>query len=151
MSELDELYQSVILDHDRRPRNFREMEGEGCQRAEGHNPLCGDRFTVMLKVENGVIADASFTGAGCAISKASASMMTDTLKGKTVAEANRLFERFHGQLTGVAPEDGPDLPNKLRVFQGVTAFPMRVKCATLAWHAMKQALDGKQQAVSGKR
>ncbi|HSR16195.1 MAG TPA: SUF system NifU family Fe-S cluster assembly protein [Gemmatimonadales bacterium] len=139
MSDLDDLYQSVILDHDRRPRNFREIEGE-CQKAEGHNPLCGDRFTVMLKVENGVIADASFTGAGCAISKASASMMTETLKGKTVAEANRLFERFQEELTGAgAASDG--LPGKLKVFQGVTAFPMRVKCATLAWHAMRKALE----------
>lgn len=140
MSDLDELYQSVILDHDRAPRNFRVIEGAHCREAEGHNPLCGDRFRVMLKVEDGVVTDAGFQGSGCAISKASASMMTDTLKGKTVEEANRLFERFHGALTARGEES--DLPPKLRVFRGVTAFPMRVKCATLAWHAMKEALEG---------
>ncbi len=139
MSDLDELYQSVILDHDRSPRNFRELAGPACRAAEGYNPLCGDKVRVMVRVEDGVIADASFLGSGCAISKASASMMTETLKGQTVAEANRLVERFHRELTG-GPAEG-DLPRKLVVFRGVTAFPMRVKCATLAWHAMRQALE----------
>ena len=138
--DLDELYQSVIIDHDRSPRNFRVIEGAHCREAEGHNPLCGDRFKVMLKVEDGVVTDAGFQGAGCAISKASASLMTDALKGKTVAEANRLFERFHNELTARGEAEG-ELPAKLRVFKGVTAFPMRVKCATLAWHAMKKALE----------
>jgi nitrogen fixation NifU-like protein len=138
--DLDELYQSVIFDHDRSPRNFRVIEGAHCREAEGHNPLCGDRFKVMLKVEDGVVTDAGFQGAGCAISKASASLMTDTLKGKTVAEANRLFERFHNELTARGEAVG-ELPAKLKVFKGVTAFPMRVKCATLAWHAMKKALE----------
>lgn len=139
MSDLDELYQSVILDHDRAPRNFRVIEGAHCTDAEGHNPLCGDRFRVMLKVENGIVADAGFQGSGCAISKASASLMTEALKGKTVEEANRLFARFHQELTARGEAQG-DLPNKLKVFRGVAAFPMRVKCATLAWHAMKEAL-----------
>jgi nitrogen fixation NifU-like protein len=138
--DLDELYQSVIIDHDRSPRNFRVIEGAHCREAEGHNPLCGDRFKVMLKVEDGVVTDAGFQGAGCAISKASASLMTDALKGKTVAEANRLFERFHNELTARGEAEG-ELPAKLKVFKGVTAFPMRVKCATLAWHAMKKALE----------
>jgi len=138
--DLDELYQSVIFDHDRSPRNFRVIEGAHCREAEGHNPLCGDRFKVMLKVEDGVVTDAGFQGAGCAISKASASLMTDALKGKTVAEANRLFERFHNELTARGEAEG-ELPAKLKVFKGVTAFPMRVKCATLAWHAMKKALE----------
>lgn len=138
--DLDDLYQSVIFDHDRSPRNFRVIEGAHCREAEGHNPLCGDRFKVMLKVEDGVVTDAGFQGAGCAISKASASLMTDTLKGKTVEEANRLFERFHNELTARGEAEG-DLPAKLKVFKGVTAFPMRVKCATLAWHAMKKALE----------
>ncbi len=141
MSDLDDLYQSVILDHDRSPRNFRELPVEGSRSAEGYNPLCGDRIRVQVMVEDGRIADLAFTGAGCAISKASASMMTEALKGKTVDEANRLFAAFHGRLTG---EEQPvdRLPAKLEVFRGVTAFPMRVKCATLAWHAMKEALEG---------
>lgn len=143
MSDLDELYQSVIIDHDRRPRNFRPLEGENCREAEGFNPLCGDRFKVMVQVDQGVIKDASFQGAGCAISKASASLMTENLKGKTVAEANVLFERFHRHLTEGEPAAG--LPSKLRVFEGVAAFPMRVKCATLAWHAMKKALGDSEQ------
>jgi len=145
MSDLDDLYQSVILDHDRAPRNFRVIEGAHCREAEGHNPLCGDRFRVMLKVENGVVTDAGFQGSGCAISKASASLMTDTLKGKTVKEANRIFERFHQELTARGEESAGELPSKLKVFKGVAAFPMRVKCATLAWHAMKQALESEQE------
>jgi nitrogen fixation protein NifU and related proteins len=144
MSDLDDLYQSVIIDHDRSPRNFRVIEGAHCREAEGHNPLCGDRFRVMLKVENGRVTDAGFQGSGCAISKASASLMTDNLKGKTVEEANRLFERFHQELTAQGEEREGELPVKLQVFKGVAAFPMRVKCATLAWHAMKKALDSEQ-------
>jgi len=141
MSDLDDLYQSVIMDHDRAPRNFRVIEGAHCREAEGHNPLCGDRFRVMLKVENGVVTDAGFQGSGCAISKASASLMTDTLKGKTVEEANRIFRRFHRELTARGEEEAGELPPKLKVFKGVAAFPMRIKCATLAWHAMKEALE----------
>lgn len=144
MSDLDDLYQSVIMDHDRAPRNFRVIEGAHCREAEGHNPLCGDRFRVMLKVENGIVTDAGFQGSGCAISKASASLMTDTLKGKTVEEANRIFRRFHQQLTARGEEEAGELPTKLKVFKGVAAFPMRIKCATLAWHAMKEALESEQ-------
>ena len=139
MSELDELYQSVILDHNRAPRNFRKLE-DATNHAEGRNPLCGDQFDVWLKVEGQVIADAGFLGQGCAISKASASMMTQAVRGKTIAEARALFEKFHDVVTG---SGGPaSLPSKLDVFRGVSAFPIRVKCATLSWHAMKQALEG---------
>lgn len=138
MSELDELYQSVILDHNRAPRNFRKLE-EATNHAEGRNPLCGDQFDVWLKLDGEVIADATFQGQGCAISKASASMMTQAVKGKTVAEARALFEKFHEVVTGSA--GSTPLPSKLEVFRGVNAFPIRVKCATLSWHAMKQALE----------
>lgn len=142
MSGLDDLYQNVILDHDRSPRNFRVLEGDDCRSAEGHNPLCGDRFTIMLRVADGVIADAGFQGAGCAISKASASLMTETLKGKTVAEAERLFEGFTDGLT--AGRVDATLPRRLRAFDGVREYPMRVKCATLAWHAMRKALTNEE-------
>ena len=151
MSDLDDLYQSVIMDHDRAPRNFRVIEGAYCREAEGHNPLCGDRFRVMLKVENGVVTDAGFQGSGCAISKASASLMTDTLKGKTVEEANRIFRRFHHELTARGEEEAGELPQKLKVLKGVAAFPMRIKCATLAWHAMKQALESEQEPENRKQ
>ncbi len=143
MNELRELYQEVILDHSKRPRNFHPLEAAS-HKAQGWNPLCGDRATVYLRVEDGVVKDVSFEGAGCSISTASASMMTDALRGKTVAEARALFERFHelvtadpGRAAAVAPELG-----KLAVFQGVHEFPMRVKCASLAWHTMKAALEG---------
>lgn len=140
MSDLDELYQSVILDHNRTPRNFRRLE-DATNHAEGRNPLCGDQFDVWLRLEGDLIADAAFLGQGCAISKASASMMTQAVKGKTVAEARSLFERFHEVVTGEAKEG---LPAKLEVFRGVSAFPIRVKCATLSWHAMKRALEGER-------
>ena len=138
MSELDELYQSVILDHNRAPRNFRKLP-EATNHAEGRNPLCGDQFDIWLRLEGDVIADAAFQGQGCAISKASASMMTQAVKGKTVAEARALFEKFHEVVTGTVGAKA--LPSKLDVFRGVSAFPIRVKCATLSWHAMKQALE----------
>jgi nitrogen fixation NifU-like protein len=142
--ELQELYQSVILDHNRSPRNFRKLD-DATGHAEGRNPLCGDMYQVWLKVDGDRIADASFEGQGCAISKASASLMTQAIKGKTVGEAKQLFEQFH-QLVTVGPESGVQsseerLPGKLEVFQGVRAFPIRVKCATLSWHAMKAALE----------
>ncbi len=143
MNELRELYQEVILDHSRRPRNFREMQ-DATHHAVGHNPLCGDRATVYLRVEDGVVKDASFHGAGCSISTASASMMTDALRGRTLEQAMVLFERFHELVTAdpsraaaVAPELG-----KLAVFAGVHEFPVRVKCASLAWHTLKAALEG---------
>jgi nitrogen fixation protein NifU and related proteins len=145
-SELDELYQSVILDHNRMPRNFRPLENAN-RHAEGRNPLCGDVYEVWLRLEGDVIAEATFHGQGCAISKASASMMTQAVKGKTVGEARALFDRFHEVVTGVGDQGsgvrGPTpFPQKLEVFRGVSAFPIRVKCATLSWHAMKAALEG---------
>jgi nitrogen fixation NifU-like protein len=149
MNELRELYQEVILDHSKRPRNRRAM-GDASHHAVGHNPLCGDRATVYLRVEGDVVADVSFEGSGCSISTASASMMTDALRGKTLAEARTLFERFHELVTAdpsrraeVAPELG-----KLAVFEGVHEFPVRVKCASLAWHTMKAALDGGGRATT---
>jgi nitrogen fixation NifU-like protein len=140
-SELEELYQSVILDHNRAPRNFRKLE-DATAHAEGRNPLCGDMYDVWLKVEENRITDIAFQGQGCAISKASASMMTQAVKGKTVQEVKELFEKFHALVTvGVGSSAGTPLPSKLEVFKGVRAFPIRVKCATLSWHAMKQALE----------
>jgi nitrogen fixation NifU-like protein len=139
MSELSELYQEVILDHNRRPRNFRVIEAPS-HHAEGYNPLCGDRLRLFVTVEGDRIADVAFQGSGCAISKASASLMTDALKGRTVTEARDLFERFHRMVT--TPPDAPveDL-GKLSVLAGVREFPVRVKCASLAWHTLKAALD----------
>jgi len=146
VTDLDELYQSVIIEHDRHPRNFRTLEGPH-RSAEGYNPLCGDRVKVMVSVEDGVITDLSFQGMGCAISKASASLMTETLKGRSVAEAERLFEGFRETLTDGRTDGQTDcpLPPKLQVFRGVTKYPMRVKCATLAWHAMKEALNNSER------
>jgi nitrogen fixation NifU-like protein len=148
MSDLRDLYQDVILEHSKAPRNYRELAVAN-HKAEGFNPLCGDHFTVYLDLENDSIRDISFQGSGCAISKASASMMTQALKGKTKAEAEKLFSVFHGMVTGNAPSDGsqPEL-GKLAVFSGVSEFPVRVKCATLAWHALHAALEGKAEAVS---
>lgn len=139
--ELDELYQSVILDHNKSPRNFKELP-DATGHAEGRNPLCGDAYTVWLKVEGDRVADASFQGVGCAISKASASLMTTAIKGKTVAEAEALFGQFHEMMTGGAT-DTTGMPSGVKALTGVKAFPMRVKCATLSWHAMRQALQQK--------
>jgi nitrogen fixation NifU-like protein len=149
MDELRELYQETILDHSKRPRNFGALE-EASHRAEGHNPLCGDRVTVFLRVEGGVIHEVRFQGVGCSISTASASIMTETLRGKTVADAMQLFERFHALVTADpsrAAEAGPGL-GKLGVFAGVHEFPMRVKCASLSWHTMIAALEGGGQATT---
>lgn len=144
MPELRDLYQEVILEHSKHPRNFRTMETANCK-AEGYNPLCGDHYTIFVDVAGDAIRDISFQGSGCAISKASASMMSQALKNKTTAEAEDLFDRFHrivtGQETGNAESVG-----KLAVFAGVTGFPTRVKCATLAWHTLRAALEGKQIA-----
>jgi nitrogen fixation NifU-like protein len=144
-AELQELYQEVILDHNRRPRNFRVLEGG--RTAEGFNPLCGDHFTLYLKVDGGVIADVSFQGSGCAISKASASLMTESVKGKSVIDAARLFERFQQMIT--APPDTPVDPlGKLEALAGVRQFPIRVKCASLPWHTLRVALDSRGEVVS---
>lgn len=141
MSDLSGLYQEVILDHNRRPQNFRVMD-DASHHAEGYNPLCGDKVTIYLKMEGDRISDISFKGSGCAISTASASILTGTLKGKTRAEAEALFETFHNLVTGHAQADGRAALGKLAVFGGVSEFPARVKCATLAWHTLKSALDG---------
>jgi nitrogen fixation NifU-like protein len=145
MSDINELYQEVILDHNRRPRNFRAIEPPA-RRAEGYNPLCGDRLTLFLRLDGEVINDVAFQGSGCAISKASASLMTDALKGKTIADADALFERFHRMVT--APSDAPveDL-GKLSVFAGVREFPVRVKCASLAWHTMRAAVKAEKPDI----
>jgi len=146
--ELRELYQQVILDHNKSPRNFRQMEN-ATQSAEGYNPLCGDHIDVFLLIEDGIVKDASFKGEGCAISKASASLMTSILKGKTVQEAEKLFEKFHSLVTGKLG-DNPDIDDlgKLAVFAGVQEFPVRVKCASLSWHTMMNALKGNQEKVT---
>ena len=144
--DLRELYQEVILDHSKNPRNFGELDG-ATHDAKGHNPLCGDRLNLYLLVEDGIIRDVAFEGAGCAISTASASMMSDALKGKTAAEVDALFEAFHGVVTGEAEVD-EDALGKLSVFAGVRDYPVRVKCATLAWHTLKAALQEEGDAVS---
>jgi nitrogen fixation NifU-like protein len=145
MSELDDLYQEVILDHNKSPRNFRAMSGAN-RRAEGYNPLCGDQVTVYIEVEDGVIKDISFQGSGCAISKASASMMTTALKGKPESAAHELFENVHHMLTGEPGSDGvSERVGKLAILSGVCKFPARVKCASLAWHTMESALKGENQ------
>lgn len=138
-SGLDDLYQTLILEHNKSPRNFRRLD-HATGHAEGRNPLCGDHYDVWLKLEDDRIADVAFLGNGCAISKASASMMTQAIKGKSAAEARAMFERFHALVTTGSTEGGA-LPAKLEVFKGVRAFPIRVKCATLSWHAMKAALE----------
>ena len=145
MSEMDDLrglYPEVILDHNRRPRNFGAIDAP-THHADGHNPLCGDKLSLTLSVENGTIANAMFQGSGCAISKASASLMTDAIKGRPVADAEALFDAFHKMVTTPMDEE-PDesAVGKLAVFSGVREFPARVKCASLAWHTLKAALAG---------
>lgn len=145
MSDLQDLYQEVILDHNKRPRNRRRIDAP-CRHAEGYNPLCGDHVTVYVRVEDDRVVDAGFEGSGCAISTASASLMTERLKGRSVAEARELFEKFHNLLAGEVRDDGPEL-GKLAVFAGVRQYPVRVKCATLAWHTLKAALEDKAGEV----
>jgi nitrogen fixation NifU-like protein len=148
MSDLRDLYQEVILDHNKRPRNFRAIAPPN-QKAEGYNPLCGDRITVYLRLNGDVIEDVAFEGSGCAISKASASLMTDALKGRTIGEADSLFTEFHHMVT--APADAPvetGRLDKLAVFAGVREYPVRVKCASLAWHTLRAALEAKHDVVS---
>lgn len=148
MSDVRELYQTVILDHNKRPRNRRKPDGAN-RVAQGHNPLCGDRVTVYLRMAGDVVEDAGFEGSGCAISTASASMMTDALKGRTREEAEALFARFHDLVTGPPVGELPADPalGKLAVFSGVREFPTRVKCATLVWHAMRSALHTEDEAL----
>ena len=149
MSDLRDLYQEVILDHGRKPRNFKKLESAN-HKAEGYNPLCGDRVTVYLTLDGDVVREVSFEGKGCAISTASASMMTEILKGKTRKDVEELFHKFHGMITGdqaSAAAQAADM-GKLGVFSGVCEYPARVKCATLAWHTLQAALEGQQQPVS---
>jgi nitrogen fixation NifU-like protein len=147
MPDLKELYQEVILDHSKNPRNFHKL-ADANRRAVGRNPLCGDQFTVYLRLDGDRISDIAFEGQGCAISKASASIMTDAVKGKTVAEAEDLFDRFHGLVTGEKGAEAAPGLGKLVAFQGVSVFPVRVKCASLAWHTLKAALKEKEATVS---
>lgn len=148
MSDLSELYQQVILDHNKTPRNFRKLD-DPTRTVEGLNPLCGDHLTLYIDLEGDRIVDISFQGSGCAISKASASMMTDSLKGKTIAEADALFEGVHRMLTSArADEVSTDGLGKLAVLSGVREFPARVKCASLSWHALRNALKGEGEPVS---
>ena len=148
MSDLEDLYQEVILDHNKSPRNYRTMANAN-RKAEGYNPLCGDHVTVYLHVKDGVIDDISFQGSGCAISKASASMMTSELKGKSAAAAHELFDNVHKVLTGeAAGENAADKVGKLVILSGVCKFPARVKCASLAWHTVNSALQGEAQVAT---
>ena len=147
MTDLQDLYQELILDHGSRPRNLKRL-ADANHSAEGYNPLCGDKVKVYVNLDGEVVKDISFEGAGCAISTASASIMTETLKGKTRAEADALFEMFHDLVTGQERKlDSPEL-GKLAVFSGVSEFPMRVKCATLSWHTLRAAIKGKEEVVS---
>ena len=148
MSELSELYQQVILDHNKKPRNFHELEGAN-RAAEGFNPLCGDQLTVYMLMDEGVVSDVSFVGTGCAISKASASMMTQAVRGKTREEALALFEEFHRMVTGELDEEAEENHlGRLKIFAGVRDYPARVKCASLPWHTMHAALEGEETATT---
>ena len=147
MSDLRELYQQVILDHNRNPRNFKELPA-ATAKVEGYNPLCGDHYTVFVALDGDQIRDVSFTGNGCAISKASASVMTSTVKGKRTAEAQRMFDIFHKLVTGENAGLSEAELGRLAAFSGVSEFPARVKCATLPWHTLNSALDGQEEVVS---
>jgi nitrogen fixation NifU-like protein len=147
MSDLRALYQEIILEHNKNPRNFRKLEG-ATRILEGFNPLCGDRYTVYIKLEGSTIADLAFQGSGCAISKASASLMTTLLKGKSIEEARSMFSLFHDVVTGALADVSFERLGKLAAFGGVSEFPARVKCASLAWHTMHNALESKTETVS---
>lgn len=145
MSELNDLYQEVILEHNKNPRNFREIEGAD-RTADGNNPLCGDALRVYVEMDGETVKDVAFKGSGCAISKASASMMTQTVKGKTKEEAEVLFDEFHRMVTGdLDIERDENSLGKLKIFAGVLEFPARVKCASLSWHTLNAALRGDQE------
>jgi len=147
MSDLRELYQEVVLDHSKSPRNFRALPDASAE-ADGTNPLCGDRVHVWVALDGDQVREVSFTGDGCAISKASASLMTQALRGRSKADAHALFERFHRLVTGAARPDDPEQLGKLTVFAGVSEFPVRVKCASLAWHTFLAALEGRGAPVT---
>ena len=147
MSDLRELYQQVILDHNKNPRNFKELPN-ATRKVDGYNPLCGDHYTIFVKMDAEKIDEISFTGNGCAISKASASVMSSTMKGKSKDESERLFDTFHRLVTGDATGLSAADLGRLAAFSGVSEFPARVKCATLAWHTLRSALEGKQEKVT---
>ena len=147
MSDLTDLYQEILLEHNSKPRNFRKLE-EANQTADGYNPLCGDQITLYLKVVDGVIDDVGFQGSGCAISRASASMLTQSVKGQSVERAQEIFDAFHAMLTEPDTELDYDTLDDLECLAGVSEFPTRIKCAVLAWHTMQAALDGQGDAVT---
>lgn len=147
MSELTDLYGEMILEHNKKPRNFRRLE-DANRSAEGSNPICGDQIAVDVKLEDGVLADVAFHGSGCAISKASGSIMTVEVKGKTKEEAEALFRVFHELVAGEGPPADPESLGRLAVFSGVREFPARVKCASLAWHTLRAALEGRRDPVT---
>ena len=147
MSNLHELYQEILLEHNNKPRNFRKLEDANRQ-ADGYNPLCGDQITLYLKVEDDVIADVAFQGVGCAISRASASMLTQSVKGETLAKAEEIFDGFHALITDPDADVDYDLLGDLEMLSGVSAFPTRIKCAVLAWHTLNAAIEGKEDSVT---
>jgi len=146
MSEIEELYQEIMMEHNRQPRNFREPEGAN-RRAEGFNPFCGDTVTLYLRIEDATVTDVGFQGSGCAISKASASMLTESVMGKSTSEADRIFEAFRHMLTDDPNDRDSEILGDLEVLSGVSQFPTRIKCATLAWHALHSALEGSEETV----
>jgi nitrogen fixation NifU-like protein len=146
MSELTDLYQEILLEHNSKPRNYRKLD-DATNSAEGYNPLCGDQYTLYLKLDGGVVKDIGFQGAGCAISKASASMLTQQIKGTTVEQAEELFHQVHRMLTEPGAELDSDLLDELETLSGVSAYPTRIKCAILVWHTLLAALEGKQEVV----
>ena len=147
MSYLHELYQEILLEHNNKPRNFRKLDDANRQ-ADGYNPLCGDQITLYLKVEDDVIADVAFQGQGCAISRASASMLTQSVKGETLAKAEEIFDGFHALITDPDADVDYDLLGDLEMLSGVSAFPTRIKCAVLAWHTLNAAIEGKDDSVT---
>ena len=147
MSNLHELYQEILLEHNNKPRNYRKLEDANRQ-ADGYNPLCGDQITLYLKVEDDVIADVAFQGVGCAISRASASMLTQAVKGETLAKAEEIFDGFHALITDPDADVDYDLLGDLEMLSGVSAFPTRIKCAVLAWHTLNAAIEGKEDSVT---
>jgi nitrogen fixation protein NifU and related proteins len=148
MADLRDLYQEVILDHHKKPRNFHKLQNANRQ-ADGYNPLCGDKLSVYMHIEDGIVKEIGFVGTGCAISTASASMMTESVKGKTESEAKAVFEKFHDLVTNHSQtQPDPASLGKLAVFSGVREYPVRVKCATLAWHTMRAALEGSKETVA---
>ena len=146
MSSLGDLYQEILLEHNNRPRNFRKLE-DADRSADGYNPLCGDKVELFLKLDDEVISDVAFQGSGCAISRASASMLTQSIKGQSVEKAHEIFEAFHNMLTDPSAEVDYDLLDDLESLSGVSNFPTRIKCAVLAWHTLRAALDGQPEAV----